>query len=61
MQQVILIITPAYNCLYEVIRQVEETVTESGVQTGMVNVPGLREKVSDDIMNNAGKDLHRQQ
>jgi len=38
MQQTIHISTPAHNGLYDITRQVETIVTESGVQTGMVNV-----------------------
>ena len=38
MQQTIHIPTPAHNGLYDITRQVEAIVTESGVQTGMVNV-----------------------
>jgi thiamine phosphate synthase YjbQ (UPF0047 family) len=38
MQQTIKISTPAHNGLYDITRQVEAIVNESGVQTGMVNV-----------------------
>ena len=38
MQQTIHIHTPAHNGLYDITRQVEAIVSESGVQTGMVNV-----------------------
>lgn len=38
MQQTIQISTPAHNGLYDITRQVEAIVAESGVQTGMVNV-----------------------
>jgi secondary thiamine-phosphate synthase enzyme len=38
MQQSITISTPAQNGLYDITPQVEAIVTESGVQTGMVNV-----------------------
>ena len=38
MQQTITISTPAHNGLYDITRQVEAIVSESGVQTGMVNV-----------------------
>jgi thiamine phosphate synthase YjbQ (UPF0047 family) len=38
MQQTIHIPPPAHNGLYDITRQVEAIVTESGVQTGMVNV-----------------------
>jgi len=38
MQQVIHISTPAHNGLYDITRQVEAIVSESGVQTGLVNV-----------------------
>ncbi len=38
MQQTIQISTPAHNGLYDITRQVEAIVTESGVQTGLVNV-----------------------
>lgn len=38
MQQTISIPTPAHNGLYDITRQVEAIVSESGVQTGMVNV-----------------------
>jgi thiamine phosphate synthase YjbQ (UPF0047 family) len=38
MQQTIKLSTPAHNGLYDITRQVEAIVTESGVQTGMVNV-----------------------
>lgn len=38
MQQSIQISTPSHNGLYDITRQVEAIVTESGVQTGMVNV-----------------------
>jgi len=36
--QTIHISTPAHNGLYDITRQVETIVSESGVQTGMVNV-----------------------
>ncbi len=38
MQQTIHISTPAHNGLYDITRQVEAIVTESGVQAGLVNV-----------------------
>jgi len=38
MQQTIQISTPAHNGLYDITRQVEAIVSESGVQTGLVNV-----------------------
>ena len=38
MQQTIQIPTPAHNGLYDITRQVEAIVSESGVQTGLVNV-----------------------
>ena len=38
MQRTIQISTPAHNSLYDITRQVEAIVSESGVQTGMVNV-----------------------
>ena len=38
MQQTIHISTPAHNGLYDITRQVEAIVSESGVHTGMVNV-----------------------
>ena len=38
MQQTIQIATPAHNGLYDITRQVEAIVAESGVLTGMVNV-----------------------
>ena len=38
MQQTIHIPTPAHNGLYDITRQVEAIVTESGVKSGMVNV-----------------------
>jgi len=38
MQQSITISTPAHNGLYDITRQVEAIVKESGVQTGLVNV-----------------------
>ena len=38
MQQTIQISTLAHNDLYDITRQVEAIVSESGVQTGMVNV-----------------------
>jgi thiamine phosphate synthase YjbQ (UPF0047 family) len=38
MQQTIQISTPAHNGLYDITSQVEAIVSESGVQTGMVNV-----------------------
>ncbi len=38
MQQTIHISTPAQNALYDITRQVEAIVSESGVQSGLVNV-----------------------
>jgi thiamine phosphate synthase YjbQ (UPF0047 family) len=38
MQQTIHISTPAQNGLYDITRQVESIVSESGVQSGLVNV-----------------------
>ena len=38
MQRTINISTPAHNGLYDITRQVEAIVAESGVQTGIVNV-----------------------
>jgi thiamine phosphate synthase YjbQ (UPF0047 family) len=38
MQQTIQISTPSHNGLYDITRQVEAIVAESGVQTGMANV-----------------------
>jgi len=38
MQQTIQIPTPAHNSLYDITRQVEAIVTESGVKAGLVNV-----------------------
>ena len=38
MQQAIQISTSAHNGLYDITRQVEAIVSESGVQTGLVNV-----------------------
>jgi len=38
MQRTIQITTPAHNGLYDITRQVEAIVSESGVQAGMVNV-----------------------
>lgn len=38
MQITIQISTPAHNGLYDITRQVEAIVSESGVQTGMVNI-----------------------
>jgi len=38
MQQTIQISTPTHNGLYDITRQVEAIVAESGVQTCMVNV-----------------------
>ena len=38
MQRTIQISTPAQNGLFDITRQVEVIVSESGVQTGMVNV-----------------------
>ena len=38
MQQTIHISTPAHNGLYDITRQVEAVVSESGVQSGLVNV-----------------------
>jgi len=37
-QKTIQISKPAYNGLYDITRQVEAIVSESGVQTGMVNI-----------------------
>jgi hypothetical protein len=37
-QQLIQISTPAHNGLYDITRQVEDIVRESGITTGMVNV-----------------------
>ena len=37
MQQIIQISTPAHNGLYDITRQVEAIVAESGVLTGLVN------------------------
>lgn len=38
MQQTIHISTPAHNGLYDITRQVAAIVSESGVQSGLVNV-----------------------
>ena len=38
MQQTIHISTPAHNGLYDITRQVEAIVSESGLKTGLVNV-----------------------
>jgi len=38
MQRTIQISTPTHNGLYDITRQIEEVVSESGVTTGMVNV-----------------------
>ena len=38
MQQTSTISTPAHNGLYDITRQVEAIVAESGVQTGLVSV-----------------------
>ena len=38
MQRTIQIATPAHNGLYDITRQVEAIVSESGIQTGVVNV-----------------------
>ena len=38
MQRTIQISTPAHNGLYDITRQVEAIVAESGIKTGMVNV-----------------------
>ena len=38
MQRTIQISTPAQNGLYDITRQIEAIVSESGIQTGMVNV-----------------------
>ena len=38
MQRIVQISTPAHNGLYDITRQVEAIVSESGVRTGMVNV-----------------------
>jgi len=38
MQQSITISTPAHNGLYDITQQVAAIVSESGVQTGIVNV-----------------------
>ncbi|MBN1131900.1 MAG: YjbQ family protein [Bacteroidales bacterium] len=38
MQKTIHISTPAHNGLYDITRQVESIVSESGIKTGMVNV-----------------------
>ena len=38
MQRTIQIETPAHNGLYDITQQVEAIVSESGVQTGLVNV-----------------------
>lgn len=38
MQKTIQVSTPAQNGLYDITRQIEDIVTESGVKTGLVNV-----------------------
>lgn len=38
MQEIIQIGTPSHNGLYDITRQVETIVANSGVQTGLVNV-----------------------
>ena len=38
MQRIVQISTPAHNGLYDITRQVEAIVTESGIDTGLVNV-----------------------
>jgi len=38
MQKIVQISTPSHNGLYDITRQVEAIVAESGVQTGLVNV-----------------------
>jgi thiamine phosphate synthase YjbQ (UPF0047 family) len=38
LQQTITISTPSHNGLYDITRQVEAIVAESGVQNGLVNV-----------------------
>ncbi|MCK5135957.1 MAG: YjbQ family protein [Bacteroidales bacterium] len=38
MQQIVQISTPSHNGLFDITRQVEAIVTESGVRSGMVNV-----------------------
>ena len=38
MQEIIQIATPIHNGLFDITRQVEAIVSESGVQTGLVNV-----------------------
>ena len=38
MQKTIQITTPTHNGLYDITRQVQAIVTESGVKSGMVNV-----------------------
>ena len=38
MQEIIQIATPVHNGLFDITRQVEAIVSESGVQTGLVNV-----------------------
>jgi thiamine phosphate synthase YjbQ (UPF0047 family) len=38
MQQIIQIPTPAHNGLYDITRQLESIVAESGVKTGLANV-----------------------
>jgi hypothetical protein len=38
MQGTIQISTPTHNGLYDITKQVENIITESGIQTGMVNV-----------------------
>jgi thiamine phosphate synthase YjbQ (UPF0047 family) len=42
MQLTIRISTPAHNGLYDITRQVEDIVAESGVHNGMVNVYARR-------------------
>ena len=42
MQRTIQISTPAQNGLYDITRQVEGIVTDSGVKSGMVNVYAQR-------------------
>ncbi len=38
MQRIVQISTPAHNGLYDITRQVEAIVTESSIDTGLVNV-----------------------
>jgi thiamine phosphate synthase YjbQ (UPF0047 family) len=38
MQKIVQISTPSHNGLYDITRQVEAIVAESGTQTGMVNI-----------------------